>query len=46
LMGTRFYASVEALGLAKAKERLVSASGDETGRTRVFDIVRGYSWLE
>ena len=44
LMGTRFYASTEALGASGAKERLVSASGDETVRTRIFDIVRGYDW--
>ena len=44
LMGTRFYASVEALGQHSAKERIVEASGDDTARTRVFDIVRGYAW--
>ena len=43
LMGTRFCASVEALGQPAAKERIVSASGDDTARTRVFDIVRGYA---
>ena len=44
LMGTRFYASKEALGPSAAKERLVSGSGDQTVRTRIFDIVRGYDW--
>lgn len=44
LMGTRFYASVEALGQKAAKARIVDASGDDTARTRVFDIVRGYAW--
>ena len=44
LMGTRFYASKEADGSPAAKERLVSASGDQTVRTRIFDIVRGYGW--
>lgn len=44
LMGTRFYASSEALGGSGVKERLVTGSGDETVRTRVFDIVRGYPW--
>ena len=44
LMGTRFCASVEALGQHAAKERIVDASGDDTARTRVFDIVRGYAW--
>lgn len=44
LMGTRFFASVEALGRESAKQRLVAAQGGETARTRVFDIVRGYAW--
>ena len=44
LMGTRFCASDEALGRDAAKRRLVEARGDETARTRVFDIVRGYAW--
>jgi len=44
LMGTRFYASAEALGHERAKERIVAAKGGETKQTRVFDIVRGYAW--
>jgi nitronate monooxygenase len=44
LMGTRFYASREALGSETAKAKLVAARGDDTGRTRVFDIVRGLPW--
>lgn len=44
LIGTRFYASSEALGQDRAKQRIAEACGDETGRTRVFDIVRGYAW--
>jgi nitronate monooxygenase len=44
LMGTRFYASDEALGQDAAKQRIAAARGDETARTRVFDIVRGYAW--
>ena len=44
LVGTRFYAAEEALGIDAAKARLVSASGDATVRTRVFDIVRGLPW--
>ena len=44
LMGTRFYATPEALGSDAAKRRLVAAHGHETTRTRVFDIVRGYRW--
>ncbi len=44
LIGTRFYASTEALGRQHAKQRIVAARGHETLRTRVFDIVRGYGW--
>lgn len=44
LVGTRFYASNEALGHEQAKARLVQSGGDHTVRTRVFDIVRGYDW--
>ncbi len=44
LIGTRFYASAEALGHDQAKQRIVAARGDQTARTRVFDIVRGYPW--
>jgi nitronate monooxygenase len=44
LIGTRFYASVEALGQEGAKQRIVAAQGGQTARTRVFDIVRGYDW--
>lgn len=44
LMGTRFYATKEALGHEQAKQRLVEGRGDSTHRTRVYDIVRGYDW--
>ena len=44
LLGTRCYASAEALGNDRAKQRIVAARGDQTARTRVFDIVRGYPW--
>lgn len=44
LIGTRFYASPEALGQDRAKQRIVAACGNETARTSVFDIVRGYAW--
>lgn len=44
LVGTRFCASTEALGNDAAKQRIVDADGDDTQRTRVFDIVRGYEW--
>ena len=46
LIGTRFYASVEALGPDGAKQRIAGARGDETVRTRVFDVVRNLSWPE
>lgn len=44
LVGTRFAAAEEALGRDTAKARLVDSSGDETVRTRVFDIVRDLTW--
>jgi nitronate monooxygenase len=44
LMGTRFLAARESLAAAAAKARVVAASGDDTVRTAVFDIVRGYRW--
>jgi nitronate monooxygenase len=44
LVGTRFFASREALGSEAMKDRIVSAGGDDTLRTRVFDIARGLDW--
>ena len=44
LIGTRFYASTEALGNDEAKRHIVDAHGEQTSRTNVFDIVRGYDW--
>jgi nitronate monooxygenase len=46
VVGTRFCVSEESLMHPLAKERLVSASGRETLRTRAFDQVRGYVWPE
>lgn len=46
LIGTRFYASAEASGHERAKQRLVASSGGDTRRTRVFDVVRGHGWPE
>ncbi len=46
LVGTRFYATEEALGADAAKARIVEASGDETVRGKVFDIVRQTDWPE
>ncbi|MDP8940437.1 MAG: nitronate monooxygenase [Actinomycetota bacterium] len=44
LIGTRFYAAAEALGHPRAKERIAESKGEQTHRTRVFDLVRGHSW--
>ncbi len=44
VIGTRFLATAESLIHANAKARVVAASGDDTIRTRVFDIVRGKDW--
>ncbi len=46
LIGTRFFATREALGHGNAKARLVSAGGDDTVRTDVFDIARELPWPE
>ena len=44
LIGTRFFASEEALGTPAAKARLVKGQGDETLRTTIFDTVRKIDW--
>jgi nitronate monooxygenase len=44
LMGTRFFASEEALGNPAVKEKLLRANGDETVRSTVFDISRRLTW--
>lgn len=44
LVGSRFYASREALAKPEAKDRTVAASGDHTVQSSVFDRVRGYDW--
>ena len=44
LIGTRFFATDEALGHANAKARLLSAGGDDTLPTSVFDRMRGRDW--
>lgn len=44
LMGTRFYATLEAAGAQAAKERIRAATGDETLRSIVFDISRRNVW--
>ncbi|MGR9089420.1 MAG: NAD(P)H-dependent flavin oxidoreductase [Gammaproteobacteria bacterium] len=44
MMGTRFYCSSESLAPEAAKSRAVAASGDDTSRTSVFDVLRQYDW--
>ncbi|AEW92560.1 MULTISPECIES: NAD(P)H-dependent flavin oxidoreductase [Streptomycetaceae] len=44
LVGTRFWATEEAVVPARAQARAMAAGGDDTVRTSVFDIVRGYDW--
>lgn len=44
LMGTRFAAARESLWSDEMKQGLVTAGGDQTQQTRVFDIVRGANW--
>ena len=45
-LGTAFYASVEALDVAAAKQRIVDSRGDDTLHSRVYDHVRGPLWPE
>ena len=44
MVGTRFYATQEAMGPLAAKERIVRASGDKTIRSILFDIARRNVW--
>jgi nitronate monooxygenase len=44
VVGTRFWASSEALVSPRAHERALGASGDSTYRTRVYDLVRRLDW--
>ena len=44
LVGTRFWATPEALGHDNAKQLLTRSSGDATLRTRIFDIIREIDW--
>ena len=44
LVGTRFWASPEALVSPRAKQRAIKAGGDDTYRTRVYDVVRRLDW--
>lgn len=44
LVGTRFWASPEALVSPRAQQRAVAARGDDTVRTRAYDVVRRLDW--
>ncbi len=44
LVGTRLWASAEALVTPQAQQRAIGACGDDTVRTRVYDIVRQRDW--
>jgi nitronate monooxygenase len=44
LMGTRFYAAEESSFAREAKERIVARSGDDTQRSKIFDIAMGNHW--
>ncbi len=44
VVGTRFWASVEALVSPRAHKQAIGASGDDTYRTRVYDVVRRLDW--
>jgi nitronate monooxygenase len=44
LVGTSFYATDESLAAPEAKRRVVQATGEQTVRTRVFDIARRIDW--
>ncbi len=44
VVGTRFYASEEALGHPDAKARMVGAATEDTGRGIVFDVLRQRLW--
>jgi nitronate monooxygenase len=43
-LGTAFYAAAESLAHPAAKDALVAATGDDTQRSRVFDLARGIDW--
>jgi nitronate monooxygenase len=44
VVGTRFLASEEALTPAAVSDRAARATGDDTVRTKVVDVLRGVSW--
>lgn len=44
VVGTRLWASREALVSPRAHQRAIRASGDDTVRTRAYDVVRRLDW--
>ena len=44
IVGTRFWGSPEALVSPRAQQRAIQASGDDTFRTQVYDVVRRLDW--
>jgi nitronate monooxygenase len=44
VVGTRFWASAEALTPAEVTDRAIGQTGDSTVRTRVVDPLRGVAW--
>ena len=46
LIGTRFWATPEALGHPNQKALIAASGGDDTLRTKVFDTARGVTWPE
>ncbi len=46
LIGTRFWATQEALGHPNQKALIERTGGDDTLRTRAFDAARGLTWPE
>lgn len=44
MLGTRFYASNEALGHPRLKNELVANDLGGTIKTQIFDVLRGYDW--
>ncbi|MDQ3446683.1 MAG: nitronate monooxygenase [Pseudomonadota bacterium] len=44
LCGTAFYAAIESIADPRAKQRVLEASGDDTVKSEVFDLVRALDW--
>lgn len=44
LIGTRFWATKECLAPQGAKDAAIKATGDDTARTSIFDVLRQIAW--